>query len=369
MLFVVFIDKLNKALSLVGRIVSLKNQLPVLGNVLISAEKGEISLTTTNLETAITTKVPAVVEKEGKITVPVKQLIEIISLLKEEQVKISQEGNNLKIESKKSKNLLTTTPAEEFPPIHTKEGKENLRFDYKEFKKAIEQITIATSQDENRPVLGGVKLGKKDNIIEMATTDGYRLSVKEIKAEENSLEKSYIFPVRTLNEVARIATEQKAGVIKLLVLEDKKQAVFFFENTQVTSRLIEGEFPNFQKIVPASFVSRVVVDREEFLNAIKLTGIYARESANIVKIKIKEKSLTLSANAPQVGENEISLDIEREGEQIEVAFNYRFLLDLLSVIEDERIVFETAGPLNPGTFKIEKDPSFIHIIMPVRTQN
>lgn len=365
---IVFIDRLNKALSLVSRIVSSRSQLPILNNVLISARKGGLFLTTTNLETAITTKITAVVEKEGEITVPVKQIAELVSLTKEEKITMELSGNNLVLKGQRSRNSLNTTPATDFPPIIKKEGEANLIIESEQFKKAINQIAIATSQDESRPILGGAKITKKEKALEIATTDGYRLSIKESQTEKIDIEKAYIFPVRTLLEVIRIAQEQKAEQIKALILGDKNQTVFLFENTEIVTRLIDGEFPNFQKIVPSSFTTQAIIDREELLNSVKIAAIFARESANIIKIKIAGKNLTLSANAPQVGENSAALDVESKGEEVEVAFNFRFLIDFLNVVEEERIIFETNGALSPGVFKAEKDQSFFHIIMPVRVQ-
>lgn len=364
----VFIDRLTKALSQVCRIVSTRGQLPVLGNVLLTAKDSTLSLTTTNLETAITTKITAVVEKEGEITVPAKQINEITSLIKEEKVKISVENNSLLIKGKKTKNTLTTTPASEFPPITKKEGQPNLIIKEKELERAIMQTAVATSQEESRPLLGGVRVIKKEKGIEAAATDGYRLSVRDIVVEKGEIDKVYIFPIRALLEVVRTAQEEKAKEIKVITIDSQNQAVFLFENTEIVTRLIDGEFPNFQKIIPPSFTTKITIDKEELVNAVKIASVFARESANIVKLKIANKTLTVSANAPSVGENASTLEVDHKGEDIEVAFNFRFLLDFLSVVDSERVVFETNGALNPGVFKAEKDPGLLHIIMPVRVQ-
>lgn len=365
----VFIDRLTRALSLVSRIVSTRNQLPILGNILLSAEEGNLFLTTTNLETAITTKITAVCQKNGKITVPAKQINEIISLIKEEKVELFIDKNNLIIKGKKTKNSLNTAPASEFPPIEKNNDKPTIILKEKEFAKAINQAAIATSQDESRPILGGVRIVKKEKKLEIAATDGYRLTVKEILAEKAEIEKSYIFPIKTLLEVIRISQEEESKEIRIVIRKDQNQAVFLFDQTEVVTRLVDGEFPNFQKIIPSSFTTRTVIDKEELLNAVKISAVFARESANIIKLNIEGKTLTISANAPSVGENSNTLEVETEGENIEVAFNYRFLLDFLMTIDSERIIFETNGALNPGVFKSEKDNNFLHIIMPVRVQN
>ncbi len=363
----IFNDRLNKALSLVSRIVSSRGQLPILSNVLLNAEEGNLFLTTTNLEIAITTKITAFIQKIGKTTVPVKQFYELTSLIKEEKIELLKEGNNFIIKGKKTKNTLNTTEVSEFPQVLKKEGLPDLIIKEKEFSRAINQIAIATSQDESRPILGGVLLTKKEKGIEIAATDGYRLSTGEISSEKNEMEKTYIFPIRTLLEVMKIAKEEKSKEIRILIIKDQNQVVFLFEDNEIVSRIIDGEFPDFQKIVPVSFTTQAIIDKEELINSVKLAAVFARESANIIKFKIKAKELTLSANAPSVGENSTSLEIDCQGDDLEIAFNYRFLLDFLQVCEGERVVFETNGALNPGVFKTEK-PGFIHIIMPVRIQ-
>lgn len=365
----VFTDRLNKALLLVSRVVSSKSQLPILGNVLLTAEKGSLFLSTTNLETAINTKISAVVEKEGKITVPVKQLVELTSLIKEEKINLILRDNIFFIEGKNIKNSLNTAPAADFPPILLKKGEISLVIKDKEFIKTVQQIAIAASYDESRPLLGGAKFILKKQAVQVAATDGYRLSVKEVAIFEQKFEGELIIPVKTLIEVVKIANEEKSKEIKIMILKEQNQAVFVFENTEIVSRLINGDFPNFQKIIPNSFTTKIVVDKSDFLNSVKMSAIFARESANIVKMKIEGKALILSSNAPSVGENVSSLEIEHEGEDIEVAFNYRFLLDFLNAIEEERVIFETNGSLNPGVFKGEKDKTFLHIIMPVRVQS
>lgn len=365
----IFLDRLNKGLSLVSRVVSTKNQLPVLGNVLISAEKEGLFLSTTNLETAIITRVNASIETEGKTTVPFKQLYETTSLIREEKVELSLEENNFKIKGTKTKSTLSTTPTAEFPPINKSSKTPTLIIDKKSFSEAVGQVVIATSQDESRPLLGGVRFEKTEKGIEIAATDGYRLSVKELTAEKNDMKKNLIFPVKTLIEVVRIASEAEEKVIKVVIDEEKNQANFIFEEAEIISRLLEGEFPNFKKIIPNSYTTKVIFDKEELLNSVKLASVFARESSNIVKIKTDDKKAQLSANAPQVGENSASLEIEKEGEEIEVAFNYRFLSEYLNIVQGERVVFETNGALNPGVFKIEKEDRFLHIIMPVRVQS
>ena len=161
----------------------------------------------------------------------------------------------------------------------------------------------------------------------------------------------------------------KAEEIGFSVIENKNQAVFTMSNTTVFTRIIDGEFPNIEKIIPSSFKTKVTVDCHEFTQAVKTASLFARGAANIIKIKIEKNGLRLSANTPQVGQNEDFVEAKVEGEESEIAFNYRFLLDLLANFPEENLVLESSGPLNPGVFKPSKPtPSFLHIIMPVRVQ-
>lgn len=365
---VIFTDRLAKAISYVIRIVSTKTQLPILGQILISFEDGNVILTTTNLETAISTKITAVVQKEGKTTVPAKQLFELISLIKDEKITVSVTGGSFIIEGKKGVNKLATMAPADFPPLLVDNEKANIIFKEKDLKEAIEQLSIATSQDENRPQLGGIRFGKIDNQLEIAATDGYRLSVKKVKGETIDIVNPFVFPVKTLHEVIRIAAEQKSKLIEARIIEDSNQARFTFENVTIISRLISADFPPYQKIIPDTFTTRLVFDKEDMINSVKIASIFARESANIVKFKSDKNNIIVSANAPSVGENNTLVEASIEGEGIEIAFNYRFLLDMLSVMGTERVVLETSGPLNPGVFREEDGGSFLHIIMPVRVQ-
>lgn len=365
---IIFTDRLEKGLSQVVRIVSSKNQLPILGNVFISFEGGNLVLITTNLETAISTKVTAVIEKEGKTTVPAKQLFELISLIKDEKITISVTAGSFIIEGKKSVNKLATASATDFPPITLEAQKPNIIIAEKELTETITQLSIATSQDENRPQLGGIRMGKIDNVIEVAATDGYRLSVKRIKTEVSDFEKPFILPVKTLHEVVRIATEEKAKLVEARIIEESNQAIFTLETATIMTRLINSDFPPYQKIIPSKFTNRLVFDKEEMLNSVKIASIFARESANIIKLKSDKNSIIVSANAPSVGENRETIDAQIEGEGVEIAFNYRFLMDMLSVIQTERVVLETTGSLDPGVFKNDSSTDFLHIIMPVRVQ-
>lgn len=371
---VILQESFAKALGLVSRFVSTKATLPILSNILLLGEKGQIKLSATNLEMGININLGAKIEKEGALTIPAKTLTELISSLPPDKIQIEINKNSLFISSGVFKANLNGTPPEEFPQIPSYSGEPILSFESNELAQALSRVVFAAAQDEGRPVLTGVLLQIKDGKFSLVATDGYRLSFKGLNVKKINLEKNLLIPQRTLLEVARIAQEKgkEGGEIGVAFTPEKSQIVFSLPDIELSSRLLEGEFPDFEKIIPPASSTKAVFDKDEFLRAVKVASIFAREQANIVKLKIDPLvdggKLIISAETPQVGGNESEISTKAEGEELEIALNCRFLLDFLNSCPAEEIIFEANGPLSPGVFKIKGDDSFLHLIMPVRLQ-
>lgn len=372
--FFVLKENLNKALTIVGRNISSRPQLPVLSNILLQAENGQIRITTTNLDLGIIITIPAKIEKKGEITVPGKLLTEFISTLSADKIEFKLESQNLLVKTEKNQTTFMTIAASEFPSSPEVSQTKNT-FNFRTIKDAIGRTVFAASIDEGRPVLTGIKIVLLDEKMTLAATDGYRLSIESIEIPGKKDELRINLPAHTLAEVMRIAQDLKAEEIGFSIVENKNQAIFHLPLTTIFTRIIDGEFPNIEKIIPTGFKTRVTVDCLQLSQAVKTASLFARGAANIIKIKIEKEGLRLSANTPQVGQNEDFVEAKVEGEEIEIAFNYRFLQDLLSNFPEENLAFETSGPLNPGVFKplpaqagTKSTPSFLHIIMPVRVQ-
>lgn len=361
-------ENINKGLSVVSRFVSNKPQLPVLANILLSAKKGELVLGATNLEAGITYRLGAKIEEEGEITLPAKTLTEFINQLPADKIEFSLAENNLKISCQKFQATISGLPAAEFPPLPVSSGGQSLSFKKEEISLPIFQASFAASQDESRPVLSGVKIFGGEKGLTLVATDGFRLSVISLPKKTAPSPFDFILPSRTLVEVVRILGEEENGEFGLEIAKETNQAIFSLNKADVVCRLLEGQFPNFEKIIPDSFTTRAVFSKEEFLAAIKTTAIFAREAANVIKFQITNSKFQISANAPQVGENTVEIEAKIEGEGGEIAFNARFLQDLLGVVSGGEIIFEMTGPLSPGVFKLVGDDSFLHLIMPVRVQ-
>jgi DNA polymerase-3 subunit beta len=367
-------ENLNKGLSLVSRVVSSKAQLPILSNILLATDKGRLKLSATNLETGINYWLGAKIEKEGAISVPAKTLTEFVSLLPPEKVQLEVKDSTLNIISGSYSANLVGLPASEFPVVPSLKEEKTFSFSPEELLKGISQTIFAASQDEGRPVLTGVLFQLKDEDLILVATDGYRLSFRKMRAGKNlkevkEFQRGLIIPARVLGELEKIiGGSQQKEEISLAITSSSNQIIFVTPEAEIVSRLIEGSFPEFEKIIPEKWTTKVVLERESFLRAVRTASIFARESANIVKFKIQNSKFKISANAPQVGDNLIELEAKQEGEENSIAFNSRFILDFLNSTQANEISFEMTTPLNPGIFRPVGDSSYFHIIMPVRVQ-
>ena len=367
-------ESLSKGLSLVSRVVSSKAQLPILSNILLATDKGRLKFSATNLETGINYWLGAKIEKEGAISVPAKTLTEFVSLLPPEKVQLEVKDSTLNIVSGSYSANLVGLPASEFPVVPSLKEEKTFSFSPEELLKGISQTIFAASQDEGRPVLTGVLFQLKDEDLILVATDGYRLSFRKMRAGKNlkevkEFQRGLIIPARVLGELEKIiGGSQQKEEISLAITSSSNQIIFVTPEAEIVSRLIEGSFPEFEKIIPEKWETKVVLEKESFLRAVRTASIFARESANIVKFKIQNSKFKISANAPQVGDNLIELEAKQEGEENSIAFNSRFILDFLNSTQANEISFEMTTPLNPGIFRPVGDSSYFHIIMPVRVQ-
>jgi len=335
-------ENLNKGLSIASKVVSSKTNLPILTNILLIAEEGKLKLTATNLETGINVWLPAKKENEGRFTAPAKDLTEFIASLSPGKIELETKQEKLHVVLGKYKAIFNGMAAAEFPSVPSLKDKaffsqigKKFFIDTAKFVEAVNQVCFSAAIDETRPVLTGVRLDFSDRQLQLVATDGYRLSLKKIRLEKKINIPILIIPARALMEVVKIIEaeggEKKEKRLQLAITKEKNQIIFSFNNAEVVARLIEGEFPEFGKIIPKKGENKVLVDKEEFSQAIRAASIFARRGANIIKLKIKNEKLKIMANAPEIGENEIDLSAKCEGKmQAQIAFNYRFLQDFLN---------------------------------------
>lgn len=369
-------ENLQKKILFVNHAVSNHSQLPILLNFLITAKEGKLSISATDLEIGIISEVPAKIEKEGQTTVPAKTLTELTSAISQGKITLEAQPEGLVLIGEKIKTTFQTAPSDEFPKLYEEKGEELMVLQKETISKDFSRIAFAASQDTERPALSGVLIkedvssGGKGFVF--VATDGYRLSLKKQSAgvkKKTSEDLSMIIPSRVIRELVLMNKETaENSEIKVCVPKGNNQTIFTEGDTTLIGRLIEAEFPNYEKIIPVDFSTKTVFDREELHKAIKVGYVFARQTASIVKLSITKDKIVVSANAPSVGENTIEVDAKTTGEENEIAFNARYLLDLLSNTTSENMSFEMTGPLNPGVFREVGDDSFMHLIMPIRVQ-
>lgn len=366
-------ENLARGVGAVSRVVASKAQLPVLANILLMTEQGKLRLSATNLETGMNLWLGGKVEKQGKITVPARVLGELVGSLPQDTVELVTEGDKLRVRCGKFKAVINGIAAEEFPgvPSLKKQKKKPgmLRLEKEVLESSVGQVALAAGVDEARPIFTGVKMEMGKNKIRLAATDGYRLSVKKIEGVKGiKKEQEMVVPARALVELVKVLGKEEKGEVVMAATDEERQLILATDEAEIVTRLLEGDFPDFDKIIPSSTRTTIELETEELQKAVRAAAIFARDSANIVKFKVEGSSLVISANAPQVGENEVELEGKKTGEDGEIAFNSRYLLEMLGVIGAERIKLSMSGALSPGVFKVAGDESWLHIIMPVRVQ-
>ncbi len=359
-------ENLAKGVITASRFASTRAQLPILGNILLRAGKTKLSIISTNLEISCSVSIGAKVSKEGEITVPSKTFLDLITNLPKDTISLESEKEQLKISAPNFSSSVLGMLSSDFPKVPTSIFKEKgLSFSSGDFTKALSQVFFASSNDETRPVLTGVLLIFDKNNLSLVATDGFRLSKKNLKIE-GTLSDRLVLPKQILSELLK----SDENDISFSFDQKDKQAVFGMGDGVFSSRLLEGEYPDFEKILPKDVGMSVRVDKEELLRAVKLSSVFARDSGNVVKIKILKSSLKISAESGASGMGEISVDAKIDGEvgDSEIAFNFRFLEDFLKSLEGEEVLMEITSPSSACVFKDPKDPDYLHLIMPVKIQ-
>lgn len=365
-------ENLNKALLIANRVVGSKTGLPVLNNVLLVSEKGRLKISATNLEVGVNYWIGSKIEEEGSITVPARLFGDFIaSLPSGDNVDLLSDGAVLKIKATNFESSINGIPAEEFPLIPQVKSKAIVALDSEKLKDAISQTAQIASADEARPVLTGVYLYIIKGGLTLVATDSYRLAEKKIKIEKREAKFSAIIPARTMSELARILSEI-SGEVKIFLEEN--QIMFAIEDLELTSRLIDGQFPNYQQIIPPQSSKDTVfrAETDELIRIAKIAGLFARENAGSVRLEVKPKEniINIISATSQVGENTSTYHCQAKGPDVEITLNSRYLLDALATIKTAEAEFIINGKLNPVIVKPvskEKELDYIHIIMPLRT--
>jgi DNA polymerase-3 subunit beta len=365
-------DTFAKYLNIVSRVVSSKPGLPILNNVKFETSDGKLLITATDLEIGINTWIKADVQSEGKITVPAKQLSEFINSVPNEKIDVELEKQSFKVTTTNNSADFNTISVDDYPEIPTI-GKEKplLKINQDDLIEAVNRVAFAAATDNIKPVLAGILMEIDGPKVNFVGTDGLRLSRQIVELETGSEEeKSLLVPTKALQELAHIITEiaEEDSPVEMYLIKDRNQVLFRVGDVDLTSRLIDGEFPEYRPIIPTGFNTRCKVNRTEFLDSLKVTNIIARSVLGnkiIMEINSKENSITMSASQSDVGSNKSTFEGDIEGEDLKIAFSSRLLSDILNHLQSEDIVFECSEPVKPGVFKVEDDENFVHLVMPM----
>lgn len=358
-------ENLLPKLSAVSRFASGKAALPVLENVLLSAEKGVLQLTATNLEIGIRTTVGAKVGEKGAITVPARLLVSLVNNLPPGKLTLSAAKNILTLETESLSSKINGLSASEFPAF-AEEGKKLFEIPAGKLKEAVQRVSFAAAQDESRPILTGLSLKLSGGTLILAGVDGFRLAQKRLKVEGEAL--STVIPARSLSEVARLIDSSASAVEVLQVKEGP--LLFKTEDFLIFAQAIEGQFPDYEQIVPTNFETKISFAKEDLQKAVQLISIFTDAGVGIVVLTYdpKKKFLEVASQGAEVGEAEIKIPVTGEGKEGTIAFNARYLSDGLSALPKEEVDLSLNSPLDPVLFTAPKDKTYLHVIMPVRLQ-
>lgn len=361
-------ENLSKALSQASRFVNPHAQLPILGNILIEAQKTKLSILSTNLEMSLSTSIGAKVEKEGRVGVPARVIVELVANLPKGTVELFGEKEQLKVQGEGFSGTLAGMNTNDFPVIPQGfEKGEVLKLPKEELLDSLTKVLFAVSIDETRPILTGVLFIIGDNTLTLVASDGFRLSQKSIPTKIKSSAK-VVLPKGALTELVKIASGTDS--LSLQIRSTANQVVFGIgkEEAFLSSRIIEGDFPNFEKIIPKVTNTKITVGKEDLLRGVKIASVFAKDQGNIIKLKVEEGSLEISAESASVGNQKTKLDAKVEGPSLDISYNWRFIEELLNIVEGEDVEISLVDTNSPGIFKDPKDPNFLHLIMPVKVQ-
>lgn len=356
-------ENLNKALSHVARIAASRTTLPILSNVLLQTENNRLKISATNLDIAISQHIGTKIKKEGSLTVPARLFQDFINNLPKTTITLKQDEHKLHIQADNYKSTINGIPMDDYPimPAIT-EGK-SFSIPSKDLKKALQQVIFAASSDEARPVLTAIYIHNKKDQLYFVATDSYRLAEKQVASISQDI--SLLVPSSSMQDLLRIIPDQETEVE---VTYSDQQVRFLVDNIELITRLIDGTYPDYQKLIPSSFGNQALVERGELITITKVSGLFSRESAGSITVSIDEaeKMLSVKSIASQVGENEAKTtgDIQGVGD---ITLNSRYLLEGLQAIDGDKVNFGFNGKLEPIVVSNPETKDYLHVVMPLKS--
>ncbi|HYM51339.1 MAG TPA: DNA polymerase III subunit beta [Candidatus Limnocylindrales bacterium] len=359
---------LGQGLHTVSRAVSSRTTLPILNNVLLQTSEQGLQLTATNLEIGIRQVIPAEVQEEGGITVPARLLTDFVTAHPDEPLSMTldQKTQSLAVHSEHFDVVIRGIDPADFPPVASGGEGRRVTVPQGDLRQAIEQTVVAASSDEGRPVLTGVYVQLNGGKATLAATDGHRLAVKNLPLGPGGGDpETVVIPARALAELSRIL-KGSTEPIDLTVGPQHNQVFFKAGETELMSRLIEGTYPNYQQVIPSQSTTTITAKTQDLLFTTKVVSLFSKDAANVIKFKAEGGKLTLTANTSEVGNSVAGVEAKVEGQDLQIAFNSKYVVDALSVIGSDEVQLGFTGPLSPGAIRPVGRDDYLYIIMPVR---
>ena len=369
-------ENLNQGLSTVGRAVATRPTLPITSNVLLATDQSRLKLVATNLEMAISCWIGSKVEEEGAITVPARLITDFVNSLPNENVEINLPTNTktLQLHCGRFEARISGVDAKDFPPIPEVGDGINAKVEIDALRDGINHVVFAAAADESRPVLTGVDARFEDNKLKLAAADGFRLAVYDLTLENAVKQKAeVIIPARTFSELSRLMTDQKEPV-QITINPNKSQILFRLKDVELVSQLVQGTFPQYSQLIPQTHSSKATVDVAEFLRATRTASIFARDGSGIVRLivvpggELSPGKMTISARSEEIGEDIGEIDAVVEGTEAKIAFNGKYLTDVLNVLKETQVSLETTNPSSPGIIRPVGNENYVHVVMPMFVQ-
>ena len=370
-------EDLNRGLSAVARAIPARTTLPITNHILLEASDGSITLSATDAETiAITYTIPGDVDTPGSLTLPSRLLSEFVGSLPSSTIEmtLAERSRQVHLSCSRNEASIGGMDPEEFPPIPPVADLPALRIPAAALRRALSQVVFAAATDDARPVLTGVQMAIGGTKVVLAAADGFRLSVHTLELPEETEERTAIVPARALGELLRLLPESGEETVAVSFNTSGRQAQFDIGHATLVAQLIEGTFPNYEQLIPPSHSTRTEVLLDEFMREARIASIFARDGSGIVRLVASEGEpgqpgrLLVSARAEEIGTNEGEIDGIVEGDEAKIAFNGRYLTDVLQAVATERVALETSSPSSPGVFRPVGDDAFVHVVMPMFVQ-
>lgn len=361
-------ENLISGLNLVSHVAGRSASLPILSNILLRTTKSGLELVATNLEVAVITTVRGKVEADGAITVQGRLIADVVGLFPHERVDVSLEGTTLTLVCGKQRTTMHGMTVDEFPVIPEVEQGSSTVLVATDLEATLSQVVFAVNAEESRPEISGVYFEQSSRGVVVVGTDSYRLAERIVETTTQTTDRRMIVPLRTVQEVARVAGASK-DVGEVEVISNDTQVVWKFGETKVVSRLVAGQYPDYQQLIPKEFSTSATIQRDDLIRAVRAAGLFVRAGVNDVRLVIDPQSSLLrvaSANS-QLGENQTEVNITKAtGELVEITFNYRYLLEGLQAMRESEVSIELVNDKRPGVFKPVGNQSYLYIIMPIR---